>query len=40
MSDGEIVHCRDYWNPLAAAETMGGLGAMVERAGRNVVGGP
>lgn len=25
VRDGEIVHYRDYWNPLAAAEAMGGL---------------
>ncbi|MEO3793110.1 nuclear transport factor 2 family protein [Nonomuraea sp. B10E15] len=28
VRDGEIVRCRDYWSPLAAAETMGGLDAM------------
>ena len=22
---GQIVHYRDYWNPLAAAEAMGGV---------------
>lgn len=26
--DGEIAHYRDYWNPLAAAEAMGGLGEL------------
>jgi ketosteroid isomerase-like protein len=24
VRDGEIQHYRDYWNPLAAAETLGG----------------
>jgi hypothetical protein len=24
VRDGEIRHYRDYWNPLAAAEAMGG----------------
>ncbi|MFI6173110.1 nuclear transport factor 2 family protein [Nocardia sp. NPDC051052] len=25
---GEIVHYRDYWNPLAAAEALGGAGEL------------
>ncbi|WP_209668647.1 nuclear transport factor 2 family protein [Amycolatopsis magusensis] len=30
--DGEIVHYRDYWSPLAAAEAMGGTEALTSFA--------